>query len=104
MKRRFNFVDPGAIMAVVVSLILLAAGAFIFFAATSAMTPIQEKETIINKDFDVTDASVDQECDIGTSSAQIQSVQKWDGATWITISPTYWSYSGEVVTVEQEAL
>jgi len=31
MKARFNFLDPGAIMGVVVSLIILAVGVFAFF-------------------------------------------------------------------------
>ena len=31
MKARFNFIDPGAIMGVVVSLIILAVGVFAFF-------------------------------------------------------------------------
>ena len=37
MKTRFKFIDPGAIMGVVVSLIILAVGVFAFYAVISAI-------------------------------------------------------------------
>ena len=38
MKTRFSFIDPGAIMGVVVSLIILAVGVFAFFVTANEVT------------------------------------------------------------------
>ena len=38
MKARFGFIDPGAIMGVVVSLIILAVGVFAFFVTISQIS------------------------------------------------------------------
>jgi len=38
MKARYGFIDPGAIMGVVVSLIILAVGVFAFFVTLSEVT------------------------------------------------------------------
>ena len=38
MKARFGFIDPGAIMGVVVSLIILAVGVFAFFVTLDQLT------------------------------------------------------------------
>lgn len=38
MKTRFGFIDPGAIMGVVVSLIILAVGVFAFFVTLNEIT------------------------------------------------------------------
>jgi len=38
MKTRFGFIDPGAIMGVVVSLIILAVGVFAFFVTLNEVT------------------------------------------------------------------
>ena len=38
MKAKFSFIDPGAIMGVVVSLIILAVGVFAFFVTLSEVT------------------------------------------------------------------
>jgi uncharacterized membrane protein len=37
MKAQFNFIDPGAIMGVVVSLIILAVGVFAFFVTLDSI-------------------------------------------------------------------
>jgi len=49
MKTRFGFIDPGAIMGVVVSLIILAVGVFAFFVT------LNEVENVTN-DSDITNA------------------------------------------------
>ena len=40
MKARYGFIDPGAIMGVVVSLIILAVGVFAFFVTLSEVTSV----------------------------------------------------------------
>ena len=40
MKARYSFIDPGAIMGVVVSLIILAVGVFAFFVTLSEVTNV----------------------------------------------------------------
>lgn len=40
MKAKFGFVDPGAIMGVVVSLIILAVGVFAFFVTLNEVTNV----------------------------------------------------------------
>lgn len=40
MKARYGFIDPGAIMGVVVSLIILAVGVFAFFVTLSEVTNV----------------------------------------------------------------
>ena len=40
MKTRFGFIDPGAIMGVVVSLIILAVGVFAFFVTLNEVTNV----------------------------------------------------------------
>jgi len=40
MKTRYGFIDPGAIMGVVVSLIILAVGVFAFFVTLSEVTNV----------------------------------------------------------------
>lgn len=42
MKTRFGFIDPGAIMGVVVSLIILAVGVFAFFVTLSEVTNVAD--------------------------------------------------------------
>ena len=39
MKTSFGFIDPGAIMGVVVALIILAVGVFAFFVTVNALPP-----------------------------------------------------------------
>ena len=39
MKTRFGFIDPGAIMGVVVSLIILGVGVFAFFVVIDQLQP-----------------------------------------------------------------
>ena len=45
MKARFSFIDPGAIMGVVVALIILAVGVFAFFVTVNAITPSAGTDT-----------------------------------------------------------
>lgn len=42
MKTRFGFIDPGAIMGVVVSLIILAVGVFAFFVTLNEITNVAD--------------------------------------------------------------
>ena len=46
MKTRFGFIDPGAIMGVVVSLIILAVGVFAFFVTLNEVTNVTNDENI----------------------------------------------------------
>lgn len=48
MKTRFSFIDPGAIMGVVVSLIILAVGVFAFFVTISNIPGSQLSSNMVN--------------------------------------------------------
>ena len=49
MKTRFGFIDPGAIMGVVVSLIILAVGVFAFFVTINEIpTPNNQTASALN--------------------------------------------------------
>ena len=48
MKSRFGFIDPGAIMGVVVSLIILAVGVFAFFVTLNEITNTANTPVIVN--------------------------------------------------------
>jgi hypothetical protein len=48
MKTRFGFIDPGAIMGVVVSLIILAVGVFAFFVTLSEVENVTNDSDITN--------------------------------------------------------
>jgi beta-lactamase regulating signal transducer with metallopeptidase domain len=48
MKTRFGFIDPGAIMGVVVSLIILAVGVFAFFVTLNEITNTANTPVIVN--------------------------------------------------------
>jgi len=48
MKTRFGFIDPGAIMGVVVSLIILAVGVFAFFVTLSEVENVTSDSDITN--------------------------------------------------------
>ena len=46
MKAKFGFIDPGAIMGVVVSLIILAVGVFAFFVTLNEVNEATDNATI----------------------------------------------------------
>jgi len=46
MKTRFGFIDPGAIMGVVVSLIILAVGVFAFFVTLNEVGKVTDDANI----------------------------------------------------------
>jgi len=46
MKAEYGFIDPGAIMGVVVSLIILAVGVFAFFVTLSEVGNVTDDENI----------------------------------------------------------
>ena len=46
MKAEYGFIDPGAIMGVVVSLIILAVGVFAFFVTLSEVNNVTDDENI----------------------------------------------------------
>lgn len=48
MKCRFGFIDPGAIMGVVVSLIILAVGVFAFFVTLNEVTNVTDDNNTTN--------------------------------------------------------
>lgn len=48
MKASYGFIDPGAIMGVVVSLIILAVGVFAFFVTLSEVENVTDSEMIEN--------------------------------------------------------
>ena len=48
MKTRYGFIDPGAIMGVVVSLIILAVGVFAFFVTLNEVTNVTDDSDITN--------------------------------------------------------
>ena len=50
MKARFSFIDPGAIMGVVVSLIILAVGVFAFFVT------LEQVENTVTNDTNISNA------------------------------------------------
>lgn len=57
MKTKFGFIDPGAIMGVVVSLIILAVGVFAFFVTINSI-PADDPRTMsaINNTSDTADS------------------------------------------------
>jgi len=48
MKTRFGFIDPGAIMGVVVSLIILAVGVFAFFVTLNEVENVTDNTDVTN--------------------------------------------------------
>ena len=46
MKSRFSFIDPGAIMGVVVSLIILAVGVFAFFVTLNEVESVTDDANV----------------------------------------------------------
>jgi hypothetical protein len=48
MKAKFAFIDPGAIMGVVVSLIILAVGVFAFFVTLNEIENTVDDENVTN--------------------------------------------------------
>ena len=46
MKTRYSFIDPGAIMGVVVSLIILAVGVFAFFVTINEVLNVTDDDNI----------------------------------------------------------
>jgi len=48
MKCKFGFIDPGAIMGVVVSLIILAVGVFAFFVTLGEVTNVSDDNNTTN--------------------------------------------------------
>lgn len=55
MKAQFGFIDPGAIMGVVVSLIILAVGVFAFFVTLNEVTLVADTSDTVNAVGNVTE-------------------------------------------------
>lgn len=55
MKAEYGFIDPGAIMGVVVSLIILAVGVFAFFVTLSEVSNVTDDENITSAVQNVSD-------------------------------------------------
>ena len=79
MKAQFNFIDPGAIMGVVVSLIILAVGVFAFFVT------IQN----IPSDNDVTNSAVENVSTTGNSVFNIIGIVLIIGAIMSIVGLVY---------------
>ena len=87
---------PAIIMTVVVCLIMLAVGTFAFMVTTNEINLDNEQ----TQDFRVTDPTVAKRCVLDYTPETILSVQKYDGFMWTDVSSSYYSVSGNVVTVE----
>lgn len=57
-KAKFGFIDPGAIMGVVVSLIILAVGVFAFFVTIQNIPPGSAQQTLAIANISATGDSV----------------------------------------------
>jgi len=55
MKSRFSFIDPGAIMGVVVSLIILAVGVFAFFVTLNEVESVTDNANVTSAVGNVSD-------------------------------------------------
>ena len=55
MKSRFSFIDPGAIMGVVVSLIILAVGVFAFFVTLNEVENVTDDPNVTSAVGNVSD-------------------------------------------------
>jgi len=87
---------PAMVMTAVVCLIILAVGTFAFMVTSNE---IGVDETQVQQ-FTVSDSTVAKKCSLDLMPASITLVQKYDGFTWQTVSSSYYSVDGNVVTVQ----
>lgn len=81
MKTKFGFIDPGAIMGVVVSLIILAVGVFAFFVTLSEVTNVASDNRTSN--------AVDNVSDTGNSVFNIIGIVLIIGAIMSIVGLVY---------------
>lgn len=81
MKTRFGFIDPGAIMGVVVSLIILAVGVFAFFVTLTEVENVTTDAT--------TSAAVNNVQDTGNSVFNIVGIVMIIGAIMSIVGLVY---------------
>ena len=101
-KTRVSFlIDIDLIIILLVSCILLGAGAFAVYTMTDTLG-ISDTTT---KSFTVTDPTIDQNCNMGADDLTITSVrQHLTNGSWVTIDPGDYTYARSTVTVFASAL
>ena len=94
--------DAKEVMAIVVSLIIIAVGLFTVLTVTSV------QETTVSSSysgyFTITDDSIDQHIDTGQSGMSSITVYQYNGDSWIQVNSSYVSYSNTLVTVQAGGL
>jgi len=89
--------DTQQIMASVVSLIIMSVGVFGVFTVTT-VTDDQGLFTYSGS-FTVTNSSQDTLCNTGDSNLRGITVKQWNGAVFLTVPTTDWSYTGSTVNI-----
>ena len=91
---------PQMILAVTVTMIILAVGVFAFFTVYSEIGYTTDQTQI----FGVTDPSVDQACVLEYSPTGITSIEQYNGVNWYILLPTCYTVDEKTVIVSSGCL
>ena len=91
---------PFIVMSVTLVMIVLAVGTFAFMVTTNEIG----YETTQTEDFDVTDPTVTQHCELAQSVDEIIYVQQYNGYVWQAVGAAHYDVVGQVVVVQASGL
>ena len=93
MKAKFSFIDPGAIMGVVVSLIILAVGVFAFYVTLDSIpevsTPVAGNTQAYNDSYNMTHNALSNQATLGNSVFNIIGIVLIIGAIMSIVGLVY---------------
>lgn len=94
---------PVMLFTIVIALIVMMVGFFAFFyVVNSANESVEISKT---ETFQVTDPSVDQTFTLSSHAEEETAViTQWTGFEWISVDPSYVSWDGKKVTIQEEGL
>jgi len=87
---------PNIIMTVVIVMIVLAVGTFAFFTTTSEIGYEKNRQ----ETFSVDNPKVAQTCNLNYFVESLTRVEQYNGISWVTVDPSYYSLSNKQVTVQ----
>jgi len=89
---------PKMILTGVIALIMFAVGVFAFYVTTSTGgIGLTEEQS---QTFNVTNPSVANTFTLTYYPEYVETVQQYNGVTWVTVSSTYWELNMNQVTVQ----
>jgi len=89
MKTRYGFIDPGAIMGVVVSLIILAVGVFAFFVTISSIPGYADPTNTSTLEYNQTHSAIMNQSATGNSVFNIIGIVLVIGAIMSIVGLVY---------------